>query len=337
MLDAVDLFAGPGGWDYAARTLGLRVHGIEWDPAAVETRRAAGLATTEGDVRDYGPEDFPARGLIASPPCQTFSRLGKGKGRRDLDLVLAAAERLVAGDDPAAVGIADDRTLLVLEPLRWALRAAPRYEWVALEQVVSVLPVWEAIAEALEGLGYGTATGILTAETFGVPQARRRAILVARLGREVALPRPTHSRFNARAPHKLDEGVDRWVTMADALGWGAEETDPEARRAAVVAEVAPRVNNQSGTEFDLGWPLDRPAPVVAGRNLVTMPGANANRYNGATKSRNDGIHVTEAEAGVLQSFPADYPWRGPKGNRFMQIGNAVPPLMAAAILRAVAF
>ena len=45
--------------------------------------------------------------------------------------------------------------------------------------------------------------------------------------------------------------------------------------------------------------------------------------------------VTVKDAAVLQSFPADYPWRGRQAQKYKQIGNAVPPLMAAAVLRQV--
>lgn len=114
----------------------------------------------------------------------------------------------------------------------------------------------------------------------------------------------------------MDNGNWRWVN-----------------REALIEEVSPRVNNQSGTEFDLSWPADRPAPVIAGREIVTMPGANANRYNGSTKSRNDGIKVTVEEAGILQSFPADYQWQGSKTKKFQQVGNAVPPLLQEALTR----
>lgn len=44
------------------------------------------------------------------------------------------------------------------------------------------------------------------------------------------------------------------------------------------------------------------------------------------------IRITAREAGILQTFPADYPWAGNKGQVFSQIGNAVPPLLAGHLL-----
>lgn len=44
------------------------------------------------------------------------------------------------------------------------------------------------------------------------------------------------------------------------------------------------------------------------------------------------IRITATEAGILQTFPASYPWAGNKGQQFSQIGNAVPPLLAAHLL-----
>lgn len=48
-----------------------------------------------------------------------------------------------------------------------------------------------------------------------------------------------------------------------------------------------------------------------------------------------GNRVTPAEAGVLQTFRADYPWHGKLGKQHMQAGNAIPPKLAEALLNVV--
>lgn len=79
-MNVVDLFAGPGGWDVGAQRLGLDPVGIEWDDAACQTRRAAGLTTVQGDVAQLDPLDYqPCDLLIASPPCQAWSKAGRSK------------------------------------------------------------------------------------------------------------------------------------------------------------------------------------------------------------------------------------------------------------------
>lgn len=356
-------FAGPGGTSMGLRMLGLDSVGVEYEASAVATARAAGfkrwfIDVTSEAVRTYA---WPAMwGYCASPECTTFSLLGKGEGRAALSHLADAAYLVAAGATPEDTVDLSKSATLSLEPLLVIRDHRPR--WIALEQVPGVLPLWEVYAEILRGWGYSVDTGVLNAEQYGVPQTRKRAILVASLDRVAMLPKPTHSRYYSRTPAKLDDGVEKWVSMAEALGWGVAQqplhlpafaepqragvatlelawsTTParlDTEREAVAAIVAPRVNNQSGTEFDLAWPLDRPAPVVAGRELITMPGANANRFNGSTKSRNDGVRVTVAEAGILQSMPADYPWQGTKTQQFQQVGNMVPALLQAAIVHAL--
>lgn len=459
---AVDLFSGPGGWDVAARDLGIATVGIEFDKWACETRRAAGLETVEGDVRAYGRADFPeVAGLIASPPCQTFSSAGKGAGRKALDMVLACIEDMYWGNPLPEGAFEDERTALVLEPLRWAIEAdqlGRPFEWLAFEQVPPVLPVWEATARVLRRLGYSVATGNVQAEQYGVPQTRKRAILVAHLDREVSLPIPTHSRYYPRNPEKLDPGVHKWVSMAEALGWGmtrrpsmtvtgggaatggAEPFGNAARqgmfkeqsegRWAMRSDYGPRDERDrpdrtadqpaptitshadrcqwqyasstmpNATLRDMEHPaptvafgndynsvrwvlrnnssanaaereLDKPAPTLyfgqranfcewQSRPVEERPDADSWAYtrpsttivgsfrpdviaapgyqgpgDGPRQNTPGSIKVTAEEAACLQSFPNGYPWQGGKGKQFQQIGNAIPPGLAGAILKEV--
>jgi DNA (cytosine-5)-methyltransferase 1 len=190
---------------------------LDSSDTAVATARLAGHTSHPADVAHILPWHFAGIvGLIASPPCQTFSVSGAGAGRRDLDLVLAVVREVAHGEIVDPAWFEDPRTALVVEPLRWALACRP--EWVALEQVPSVRPVWEAIAHELRKVGYSVAVGIVKAEQHGVAQTRRRAVLVASRVKQARLPVPSFQEF--RMEH-LRPDLPRWFSMAVVLGWGA--------------------------------------------------------------------------------------------------------------------
>lgn len=342
MTNADDLFAGAGGWDLGAQTLGIHARGIELMKEARATRDAAGLTTIHDDVWTYKP-DGHATGLIASPPCQTFSQAGKGAGRKALDDVLLAihegAYRDLGHLQQVGHELGDDRTALVLTPLHFATQH--EYEWLAWEQVPTVLPVWEACADLLRWLGWSVWTGMLQAEQYGVPQTRKRAFLLASRTGEVAPPVPTHSRYYSRSPERLDEGVEKWVSMAEGLGWGYVQRPSytitggsghgpwggkSVREAMIVA---------AGRGLP-EWCQKRPATTVVGPFCPDVIAAPGYRTTVSRQNALDSVRVTVPEAGVLQSFPADFPWQGAKGKQYLQAGNAVPPLLARAALTSVA-
>jgi DNA (cytosine-5)-methyltransferase 1 len=437
--------------------------GVELDHDACRTAVAAGHLRVRADVAASPLEHLAGRaeGLVMSPPCQAWSRAGKRGGIADQPRIFDHLAAVIAAGrwvDYSREGWADPRSPLVLEVARWV--DALRPQWVACEQVPDVLPFWQAVARWLRSLGYQTATGLLSAERYGVPQTRLRAFLVAaRDGRPVRLPAPTHARYvparrwdepaadglfdepaRERVVLPADRGLLPWVSMADALGASADrpartvcgdrsprwaygpgrssydtgwtlETEQRSDTAAGRAETA-RQHDQPATSLVANadrWelrtnqvpdgtseyqrrPVDEPAPTVSGqgkswgwelhpsarerandrtqprpldtpamtvmfghsdmrwqlRNNVSWvperpsttvcgdprlagPG-HRDREGGQRQYDDQAVRLTIEQAGVLQSFPADYPWRGTKTARFRQAGDAVPPLLAAAVL-----
>lgn len=314
----VDLFAGPGGIDVAATWLGMETHGIEWDEDACATRRQAGLDTTQADVRELGPADFPdATVLAGGPPCQTFTVAGSGTGRDSIGVVIELIERVVHGEDIRGelANLGDVRTGLVLEPLRWvrdAYAAGNPFEVVVLEQVQTVLPVWEAMRPALEFFGYEVECKVLRTEQFGVPQTRRRAVLVA--NRTVTPIRPTESHQSYSAGMQRGSGrpdLEPWETMGTALsrpGW---------------FEVVSNYGSGGISTARGRRTSDQPSATVTGKvsrnRILDRHGVEQNRF-------------TPHEAGRLQTFPADFPWVDSAWAQ--QVGNAMPPRLAAHALAA---
>ena len=302
----LDGFAGPGGWAEGLRMLGLAEVGLEWDAAACATRVAAGhRATIRCDVAQYPTAPFAGRVKVKvdSPPCQAWSRAGKRLGLIDQPLVHQAIEDLSRGKDTrAAIGAAclDPRSILTAEPMRWHYDLTP--EWIAMEQVPSVLPVWEQYARILARWGYSTAAGVVNASWYGLGQDRKRAVLIASRTRDVALPAPTHG----------GPGQPPLTAMADVIGWG------------YTRRPAPTVTS-GGTYTGGAEPFGNGTRQAMRRHMGTP----------AWKDRDlPHLHPLIPESAALQGFRPGLVFHGNAGQANLTVGNAVPPPLAAVLVTA---
>ncbi len=164
--------AGFGLVDIVLREFGFEVVGVEIDDAIAGVNRRNGGHCLTADLLDCAPADYAGWFLYHfSPPCPSFSVAKLGGSETEIDLALARkiCEFIRVGR-PA---------YFTLENV-WGYRKS-----------LSWLLIWYTLLEE----GYGVAGWNLNAADYGVPQSRRRMIVIARRdGRPPAKPWPTHAK-----------------------------------------------------------------------------------------------------------------------------------------------
>jgi len=329
----LDLFAGAGGASLGAKQAGATLVGAaEWDPSACEAHRQGlpGCPVFEGDLRQLDP---PAADVWwASPPCQAWSsagdRLGAQDPRNGWPWVWDLYDALPCEDRPQwlitenVVGMTHHKSDGCGDPL-----ACPGCY---LSGVV--------IPELRSRFRYVEAR-ILLAADFGVPQMRRRLFIVC--GPEpYRWPTPTHC--DPRQRLLLACGRQPWVTMGEALGLSRGTLHASGITGASpprsVSEVARSVTAK-GTAY-----LNQPAPTVLATEAKGHTGVFADRGRASRIQRaSDALalatgrrRLTVSECAILQGFAKDYPFQGTKSAQYRQVGNAVPPAFARALIGVLA-
>lgn len=305
------------------------VFAVEWDTDAAETYRA-----NFGDHVRAQPietvDHFPAADVvIGGPPCQGFSPLNM-------------------------IGVGLERRSLWRQYLRAIEEATPTA--FVMENVPELLKSAEYVAFRKESvrLGFHVEGRILNAADYGVPQTRKRAFVIgSRLG-AVAWPAQTHY-----SPDAVPPGGRRWRTFHDAVeglplrptgtNWhngrnprptsveryktipneGESRFELAARRPDITPACWLRKKTGSTDVFGRLW-WDRPAFTI--RTEFYKP--EKGRYLHPSEHR----PITVREAARCMSLPDDFvlPEDQPMTSIAKQIGNAVPPRVAASIASALA-
>jgi len=328
-IEAVDLFCGAGGLTHGLWQAGIAVKaGFDLDPACKYAYEAnndsvfveADVGTvTAAEINKYFSKNS-IRLLAGCAPCQPFSTLANGKGVQD----------------DGKWGLLEQFARLVDEV---------RPDLITMENVPRVTnhPPYKKFIETLVSLGYHVDAHRVKCADYGIPQVRRRFVLVA----------------SAFGPIKLPEKAGKQLTVRDAIGHlqplGAGQTskaDPLHKARSLTATNLERIkaSKPGGTWMD--WPEELRAPCHQAKTGASFqsvyarmewdkpsPTITTQSFNFGTgrfghPSQNRAI--TLREAAILQSFPADYifvdedevPSFSTVGRL---IGNAVPPRLGEVV------
>lgn len=332
-----------------ATTAGIDVAlAVEADPHAAQSYRANHPKTQvlTGDVRTLGTAVLRRvrRGtagtiLFGGPPCQGFSY---------------SNQRTRNADNP--------HNWLFLEFVRVVRTWRP--DWVVFENVKGITNTeagrfLSQVEELLEKAGYTLSRAVLDAADFGVPQHRERLFIVGSLhGRSVDLRPPQQQPAISVMDAIADLPVLKNGAWIDRLSYGDGPASAYAR------SMRGRLLHCSNHLVTRNAPqiIRRYSYIPEGGNWEDIPGrlmrnyADRSRCHTGIYHRLDGnrpsvvignyrknmlIHpkqdrgLSVREAARIQSFPDWYEFSGSIGFRQQQVGNAVPPLLAAGVFRAI--
>lgn len=312
----IDLFSGAGLFSAGFIDAGFRAaQAVELDACAAESyRRNVAPVICNGDVNRLSPVQ-KVDVLIAGPPCQGFSTLGR--------------------QDPT-----DARNALSLRIPRWVRDAAPKV--VVVENVPPFLRShhWKKLSSALKRLGYSIETWELEAYEFGTPQLRRRAFTVASKVGEIGAPSPTGCGSTVgkalRGLHPDDDGGDPMHVWSEFAGLARKRVKhvPVCGDRRDIVKAAPRLCPPSW--FSIGCQ----ATDVWGRMDAKQP-ANTLRCEFQNPSKGRYLHPTAdrtlslREGARLQGIPDEWLLFGKRWPVARQIGNGVPVPLAQAVARRV--
>ena len=318
---AVVLFAGGGGIEAGMVQAGIRpVIAVEFDPSKPDLSRAIAkthhrnfheygckvIQLTVQEVAQSGFLDFPRRPdyLHASPVCANFSQAHTakaGKGGETTD------------DLMAAIAIAE--AIRQLQSRVFTLENVPRYQ---NSQSFAI------ILDALELEGYSVNYSVVNMADFGLPQARRRLVLVASRGCHLALPSGT-------TPCGWYGAITHLIpTMTDS------QLLPKQRQAVeqflTANEPTPllleRVGGRNGLKYKPGH---LPCNTILRSHFTDHKGCNRSKFADIWLPDSTVKSLSIEGAAVLQGFPSWYEFPPETATAGSIIGYSVPPSFAAQL------
>ena len=337
-IEAIDLFCGAGGLTFGLQNVGIKVlAGVDIDPNCrypyEENNNSQYIDKSVENIQGaflrklYSKSSV--RVLAGCAPCQPFSSYSQGKR-----------------------GTQDDKWKLLRELSRLVLESKPHI--VTMENVPKLAnhSVFQEFIKTLKRNKYQVTYQVVKCEKYGLPQTRRRLVLMAsRLG-EIRLPPAPEDTCSETVRSAI--GSCRHLHKIDA-GTNASK-DPLHRSAALSETNFKRIkcSKPGGTWRDWDESLraechkaesGRSYPSVYGRMVWDKPSPTiTTQYYGFGNGRfghpEQDRAISLREGAVLQSFPRSYKFT-PPGHPIgfkaigLMVGNAVPPLLGRLIGRSI--
>lgn len=318
----IELFAGCGGLSTGFLDAGLNLAaGFELDARAVDAynynhdyRGSKGfiadlnIATGAELLRWAGLEavDF----VVGGPPCQPFSIAGKRQGKRDIRADLIGH----------FIRIVDE-----LQPSAFMLENVPNLAAISDGEFL------EEVKDELRALDYVVDHCVVSAADFGVPQNRKRLVVLGVRGpKAVCFPRPTHG--TVKHPHiSASDAIDDLPDAGEFGETGIYNHEPTIHSEDMVA----RLSALQPGKRERGSFHDRLHPE---RPSYTLRAGSGNFSPLRPVHYKHHRVVTVRESARLQGFSDDFRWpdRIPRLQQYRQVGNAVPPPMAKAFAECLA-
>lgn len=318
----IELFAGCGGLSTGFLDAGLHVAaGFEIDARAVDAYNynhdyrgsrgfIADLNTATGPellaMADVDRCDF----LIGGPPCQPFSIAGKRQGRRDLRSDLVGHFVRIVSE---------------LRPSVFLLENVPNLAAISGGEFLAELK------SALRALGFTVDHAVVSAADYGVPQNRKRLVILGLRGLpSVRFPTSTHGTFD-RPLVSASSAIGDLPDAGEFGETGIYNHEPTVHSIDMVA----RLSALEPGKRERGSFHDRLHPE---RPSYTLRAGSGNFSPLRPVHYQHHRVITVRESARLQGFSDDFRWpdRIPRLQQYRQVGNAVPPLMARAFAESLA-
>jgi DNA (cytosine-5)-methyltransferase 1 len=300
-MEAIDLFAGAGGFSYGAKMAGVNVvwAANHWR-LAVETHRINHPETAHScqDLQQADWRTVPKHDVVlASPACQGHS-LARGKERPHHDALRSTAWAVVACAEyhKSSVILVEN----VPEFRKWIL-----------------YPAW---CDAMHRLGYAIAPHLVDAANHGVPQHRERLFLVC-----------THSNHPLRL--NLPERTHR--PIADVIEWDSHKWNPIHRvgRSEKTLQRVAAGRGAFGERFVA--PFYSSGSGLTGRSIYRPIGTITTRDRWAIISGENMRMLQVPEAKAAMGFAKNYVLPETHKEALFMLGNAVCPPVAKDLLLAI--